>query len=110
MDTKMVLQFHRYGVYNTKSQVQYMADMASKYNCPVYLGEFGENSNSWTAGCVRLYDEAMQFAGWTCWPMKKSNINTILQVKRVSSYDNVISQWQNGGKPTSATLWNACKA
>lgn len=110
MDTKMVLQFHRYGVYNTKSQVQYMADMASKYNCPVYIGEFGENSNSWTAGCVNLYEEAMQFAGWTCWPMKKSNINTILQVKRVSSYDNVISQWQNGTKPSATTLWNACKA
>ena len=110
MDTKMVLQFHRYGVYNTKSQVQYMADMATKYNCPVYIGEFGENSNSWTAGCVNLYEEAMQFAGWTCWPMKKSNINTILQVKRVTSYDNVISQWQNGTKPTSSTLWNACKA
>ncbi|MBR4644059.1 MAG: cellulase family glycosylhydrolase [Bacteroidaceae bacterium] len=110
MDTKMVLQFHRYGVYNTKSQVQYMADMATKYNCPVYIGEFGENSNSWTAGCINLYEEAMQFAGWTCWPMKKSNINTILQVKRVTSYDNVISQWQNGTKPSSATLWNACKA
>ena len=110
MDSKMVLQFHRYGVYNTMSQVQYMADMATKYNCPVYIGEFGENSNSWTADCVRLYEEAMQFAGWSCWPMKKSNINTILQVKRVSSYDNVISQWQKGSRPTSTTLWNACKA
>ena len=109
MDSKMVLQFHRYGVYNTKSQVQYMADMSSKYNCPVYIGEFGENSNSWTAGCVNIYEEAMQFAGWTCWPMKKSNINTILQVKRVSSYDNVISQWQNGTRPSATSLWNACK-
>ncbi|MCR4592208.1 MAG: cellulase family glycosylhydrolase [Bacteroidaceae bacterium] len=110
MDAKMMLQFHRYGVYNTKEQVQYMADMASKYNCPVYIGEFGENSNSWTAGCVRLYEEAMQFAGWTCWPMKKSNINSILQVKRVSNYDNVITQWQNGTRPSPTTLWNACKA
>ena len=42
--------------------------------------------------------------------MKKSNINTILQVKRVSNYDNVISQWQNGTRPSSTTLWNACKA
>ena len=110
MDAKMVLQFHRYGVYNTKSQVQYMADMANKYNCPVYIGEFGENSNSWTADCVCLYEEAMQFAGWTCWPMKKSNINTILQVKRVSVYDNIISQWQKGNRPTATSLWNACKA
>ena len=84
--------------------------MASKYNCPVYIGEFGENSNSWTADCVCLYEEAMQFAGWTCWPMKKSNINTILQVKRVSGYDNIISQWQKGNRPTATSLWNACKA
>ena len=110
MDTKMMLQFHRYGVYNTKEQVKNMADMATKYRCPIYIGEFGENSNSWTAGCVRLYEEAMQFAAWTCWPMKKSNINSILQVKRVSNYDYVISQWQNGSRPSATTLWNACKA
>ncbi len=110
MDTKMMLQFHRYGVYNTKEQVKNMADMATKYRCPIYIGEFGENSNSWTAGCVRLYEEAMQFAAWTCWPMKKSNINSILQVKRVPSYDNVINEWQNGSHPSATTLWNACKA
>lgn len=110
MDTKMMLQYHRYGVYNTREQVQSMADMAGKYNCPIYIGEFGENSNSWTAGCVRLYEEAMQFAAWTCWPMKKSNINSILQVKRVSSYDNIISQWQDGNRPTATALWNALKA
>ncbi|MBR1499686.1 MAG: cellulase family glycosylhydrolase [Bacteroidaceae bacterium] len=110
MDSKMMLQYHRYGVYNTKSQVQGMADMATKYKCPVFIGEFGENSNSWTAGCVRLYEEAMQFGGWTCWPMKKSNINSILQVKRVSSYDKVISQWQDGTRPSASTLWSACKA
>ena len=110
MDAKMMLQFHRYGVYNTKEQVQYMADMATKYRCPVYIGEFGENSNSWIADAIRLYEQAMQFAGWTCWPMKKSNINSILQVKRVVSYDNVISQFQNGNQPSATTLWNACKA
>lgn len=108
MDPKMMIQYHRYGVYNTSSQVQGMADMAKKYNCPIYIGEFGENSNTWTADCVRLYEEAMHFAAWTCWPMKKSNINSILQVKRVSAYDKVISQWQNGGKPAASTLWDAC--
>lgn len=110
MDSKMMLQYHRYGVYNTSSQVKSMADMATKYNCPVYIGEFGENSNSWTAASIRLYEEAMKFAGWTCWPMKKSNINCMLQVKRLTAYDNVISQWQKGQRPSSTSLWNACKA
>lgn len=110
MDSRMMLQFHRYGVYNTIATVQYMTDLGTKYNCPVYLGEFGENSNSWVADAVRLYEEGIQFAGWTCWPMKKSNINTMLQVKRVSSYDNVISQWQNGSRPSATSLWNALKA
>ena len=109
LDAKMMLQYHRYGVYNTKSQVQGMAEMAAKYRCPVFIGEFGENSNSWTAGCVRLYEEAMQFGGWACWPMKKSNINALLQVKRVASYDNAISSYQNGTPPSATTLWNACR-
>ncbi|HBC28951.1 MAG TPA: hypothetical protein DC006_04670 [Prevotellaceae bacterium] len=110
MDSKMMLQFHRYGVYNTKSQVQYMANLGAKYNCPVYIGEFGENSNSWTADAIRLYEEAMGFAGWTCWPMKKSGINCLLKVRRVASYDKVIAGWKNGTRPTASALWSACKA
>lgn len=110
MDSKMILQFHRYGVYNTRSQVQYMADLGTKYSCPVYIGEFGENSNSWTADAIRLYEEAMGFAGWTCWPMKKSGINCLLQVGRVASYDTAISNWQKGTRPSASALWSACKA
>lgn len=110
MDPKMMLQFHRYGVYNTKESVKYMEDLATRHNCPVYIGEFGENSNSWTAGNIQLFEEGMGFAAWSCWPMKKSNINAILQVKRVSAYDDVISQYQNGSKPSSTTLWNACRS
>lgn len=107
MDDKLIIQYHRYGVYNTTGQVQGMADMSKKYNCPIFIGEFGENSNSWIADCVRLYEEAMEFAAWTCWPMKKSNINAIVQVNRIASYDNVISQYQKGNKPEATKLWNA---
>lgn len=110
LDSKMMLEYHRYGVYNTKDQVRDMADLAAKYNCPIFIGEFGENSNSWTASSVRLYEEAMQFAGWACWPMKKSNINALLKVTRASSYDSTISNWQKGIRPSATALWNACKA
>lgn len=111
MDSKMMLQFHRYNRYHTIPDEGWMTDMASKYNCPVYIGEFGENSNTYVSDAIRLYEEGLKLAAWTVWPMKKNHSNnTILYVQRVASYDNVIRQWQNGTKPSPDVLWNACKA
>ncbi len=50
------------------------------------------------------------FAAWTQWPLKKSNVNTILRVNRVKAYDDVITQLQAGRNPGAETVWNAFKA
>ena len=110
LDPKMVIQYHRYGVYNTLDQLSDMKANAVRHNCPVYVGEFGENSNTWDADAVRVMETGQQFAGWTQWPLKKSNMNTMLRVNRVAAYDNIITRWNNGQKPSATEMWNALKA
>lgn len=110
IDSKMILQFHRYWNHGNSGAVQWMADMGTKYNCPVYIGEFGENSNHWVGEHIRLCEEVGKFAAWTVWPMKKTSINCFLMVNRPSSYSNVISKYQNGQKPTATELWNGLVA
>lgn len=110
MDTKMMLQYHHYWHYGTKSCIQWCADMGTKYNCPIYIGEFGENSNHWVGEHIRLYEEVAKCAAWTVWPMKKTGINSFLKVTRPSAYSSVISKYQNGQKPTATELWNGLVA
>lgn len=110
MDSKLVLQFHRYWNHNTSGTIQYMIDLTTKYNCPAFIGEFGENSNTWVADNIRLCEEVGRFAAWTVWPYKKPGTSCFMESKRPTAYDNVIKQYQNGTKPSSATLWNGLKS
>lgn len=110
MDTKMMLQFHHYWHYGTKSCIQWCADMGTKYNCPIFIGEFGENSNHWVGEHVRLFEEVAKCAAWTIWPMKKPGINGFLKVSAPSAYTNVINKYQNGQKPSATELWNGLVA
>lgn len=110
MDSKMMLQFHRYWNYGNSGAVQWMADKGTQYSCPVYVGEFGENSNHWVGEHIRLCEEVGKFAAWTVWPMKKTGINSFLLVKRPSAYTNVINKYQDGQKPSATELWNGLVA
>ncbi len=110
LDSKMIIQYHRYGVYNTNDQLSGMKANGDSHDCPIYVGEFGENSNTWDADAVRAMEVGSGFAAWTQWPLKKSNVNTILRVNRVKAYDDVITQLQAGRNPGAETVWNAFKA
>jgi len=110
LDSKMIIQYHRYGVYNTTDQLNGMKANGDSHKCPIYIGEFGENSNTWDADAVRAMETGCGFAAWTQWPLKKSNVNTILRVNRVKAYDDVITKLQAGQNPGAETVWNAFKA
>lgn len=110
MDTKMMLQFHHYWHYGINSCIQWCADMGTKYSCPIYIGEFGENSNHWVGEHVRLYEEVAKCAAWTVWPMKKTGINAFLEVTKPAAYTNAINKYQNGSRPSATELWNGLVA
>ena len=110
MDTKMMLQFHHYWHYSTKDCIQWNVNLGNKYSCPIYIGEFGENSNAWVGDHVRIFEEVGMCAAWTVWPMKKPALNTFLGVNKPAAYDNVISKYQSGTTPSATELWNGLVA
>ena len=93
-DDNMVYSFHKYWNYNTLESIQWMINMRNSYNIPIWLGETGENSNSWFTSLIALAEQNK--IGWSWWPVKKAGINNVLMVPESASYNNLVSYWKTG--------------
>ena len=105
-DTNMAYSFHKYWNNNDASSIQWIIDLRNNNNCPVWLGESGENSNRWFTDCIVLMEK--NNIGWSFWPEKKSGINNILKATTNSDYTNLINYWK--GNATKPTVDNAFQA
>lgn len=101
-ETNIVASFHKYWNYNDAGSISGMIGLRDQYNVPIWIGETGENSNTWFTNAIHLF-ESNGF-GWAWWPMKKvGGINSPFSVVRKQGYSNLINYWQNGGtKPSVA--------
>jgi hypothetical protein len=99
-DDNMVYSFHKYWNYNTQEAIQWMINLRNTHNIPIWLGETGENSNSWFTDLIRLA-EANKI-GWSWWPVKKAGINNVLMVPESQQYNNLLSYWQTGSPSMTA--------
>jgi len=101
-DNNMVVSFHKYWSYNDLGSIQGMLDIRSQYNIPLWMGESGENSNTWFTDAIRLVEQ--NNIGWCWWPLKK--INSVvgpMTIKKTTGYQTLLDYWNNGGTvPTSA--------
>jgi hypothetical protein len=93
-DDNMVYSFHKYWNYNTQGSIQWMLDLRNTYNIPIWLGETGENSNSWFTDLIKLAEQNK--IGWSWWPVKKAGINNVVMVPESVAYNNLLSYWQTG--------------
>ena len=102
-DNKLVYSFHKYWNTNDASSIQGYLSISRTYNVPLWLGESGENSNSWFTDCINLmkqYD-----VGWSWWTLKKfSTINAPLNVPITSEYQQLLDYWQGKGSKPSVTF------
>lgn len=102
-DKKMAYSFHKYWNENSSGAIQNYLNLRSTYNVPLWLGETGENSNSWFTDCVILmkqYD-----IGWSWWTLKKfSTINAPLNVPITSDYQQLLNYWEGKGTKPSVTF------
>lgn len=87
-DKNMVLSFHKYWNYNDLNSIQHILDFRNKYNVPVWLGETGENSNTWFTEAIHLLEN--NNIGWAWWPLKKIGSNNPLEIVSNPDYDAVI--------------------
>ena len=101
-DNNMVASFHKYWSTNDLNSIQFALNMRDQQNLPVWLGESGENSNTWFTNAIKLVETNK--IGWAWWPMKKvaSVVNPLTVIKN-DDYNTLLNYWSNGGtKPDAA--------
>lgn len=90
-DANTVVSFHKYWNNNDAQSIRHMLDAREQNNAPVWVGETGENSNTWFAGAVRLFEEAN--IGWSWWPLKKIGNNNPLEIRSNPNYNSLVEYW-----------------
>ncbi|HMH23931.1 MAG TPA: cellulase family glycosylhydrolase [Puia sp.] len=100
-DDNMVLSFHKYGNFNDEAAIRRFTDLREKYNMPLWMGESGENSNTWFTDAIRLVES--KDIGWAWWQLKKIGINNPLEVRLTPSYQKLLDYWNGKGPVLSAT-------
>ncbi|MBN1952421.1 MAG: carbohydrate-binding protein [Bacteroidales bacterium] len=98
-DDNIVYSFHKYWTFNDPSSLSWMEDIRDTYNVPIWLGESGENSNTWFTNLITLCES--KSIGWSWWPVKKSGINNVLRVITNEDYSQLITDWTNGTTPNA---------
>jgi endoglucanase len=104
-DDNMAISYHKYWNYNDQASIQNMLNMRQQRNVPVWLGESGENSNTWFTNAIKLLEN--NGIGWAWWPLKKLGSNNALQVVMPQGYQKVVDYWNN---PQSAPRPSANEA
>ena len=95
-DNNMVLSFHKYGNFNNVGSINGFLNMSKENNVPLWLGEAGENSNTWFTESIALAES--HNIGWSWWQEKKIGINNPLQIKPAALYQKLLDYW-NGKAP-----------
>ena len=88
-DDNMVYAFHKYWNATDVGTINYLLDMSTQNNVPLWLGESGENSNPWFFEVTRLVEA--RGIGWNWWTHKKiATITGPLSAPFAPGYEEVI--------------------
>ena len=99
-DNYMVYAFHKYWNETDLSSIQQYRNLRNQNITPLWLGESGENSNSWYFEVVKLMEA--QNIGWNWWAHKKfATITSPLSAQIPTGYQQIIDYWGgNASKPS----------
>ncbi|MDN3642847.1 carbohydrate-binding protein [Lutimonas halocynthiae] len=106
-DNNMVYSFHKYWSFNDQASIQWVLDLREAQNVPLWMGEAGENSNTWFQEAISLFEK--NGIGWSWWPMKRIE-TTVSPYSIVFSdgYKNILEYWRgNVAKPSEAEAYAA---
>lgn len=106
-DKNTVISFHKYWNPNTPADIKHIIETREQQQAPVWLGETGENSNTWFTGAVRLLEDAN--IGWSWWPLKKMGFNNPLEVPNNPGYQRLLDYWHGKTelRPSAGEAWAA---
>lgn len=99
-DDNVVFAFHKYWNSTDQGTINYLLALRDQTQTPLWLGESGENSNTWFYETTRLVES--NGIGWNWWTHKKlSTITSPLSAPRNENYDKVTEYWKGSGpRPT----------
>lgn len=102
-DDNFVIHFHRYGVLPTNETFEDFLKVSEQFNVPLWLGETGENINTWFSGMSKLCEEYE--VSYHFWPYKKLGKNNgSLTIKTPDNWDALTDYVEKGIKPDRNTV------
>ncbi|MDC3077667.1 cellulase family glycosylhydrolase, partial [Flavobacteriales bacterium] len=106
-DDNMVYSFHKYWNSTNEDDLDWILPMREQYNVPLWMGESGENSNTWYTDAVTLFEN--NNVGWAWWAMKKiGSVNSPYRIIVNEGYQKILNYWKNEGeKPSEDEAYNA---
>ncbi len=106
-DENMSYSFHKYWGETTLATIQSYISMSNQYNIPLWMGESGENSNSWYYEVFIELLEANNI-GWNFWTHKKvEKISSPFSAVVTPQYQTLINYWSGSGAEPSETYAQA---
>ena len=114
-DDEMVYSFHHYIGSSADSITssnpshwmhQYITDISLNYDVPLWIGEFGENSNHWAYNKTKFFER--HDIGWSWWNFKSiERISSLFSYEISEEYQVLIDYWNgNGNKPDTISAFN----
>ena len=106
-DTNMVYSFHKYWNHNNPGDLDWILPLREQQNVPLWMGESGENSNTWFTDAVSLFED--NNIGWAWWAVRKiGDIDSPYAIDINSGYQDILDYWQgNGPEPTATEAFNS---
>ena len=99
-DNNLVVSFHKYWNHNNQASIGGMINQRNSQNVPFWLGESGENSNTWFANAINLVER--NNIGWAWWPYKKiDSTSGNLSATKTQGYQKLLNYWGSGGTKPS---------
>ena len=106
-DDNMVYSFHKYWSTVNDDDLDWILPMRDQQNVPLWMGESGENSNTWYTRFISLLEK--NDVGWAWWTIKKvGDIDSPFSVKLNPGYQKILDYWKGeGDKPTEDEAYAA---
>tara|TARA_R110002126_G_scaffold291172_1_gene450691 strand:+ start:23767 stop:27027 length:3261 start_codon:yes stop_codon:yes gene_type:complete len=95
-DDNLVYSFHKYWSFNNENDVDWILPLRETYNVPLWMGESGENSNTWFTDAISLFEN--NDIGWAWWTMRKiGDIDSPYAVDINPGYQKILDYWKDEG-------------
>ena len=97
-DDKLMYTCHRYGGEATKEAIAHYINFRDSVNRPMYMGEFGHNSDQWQRDFVSVLKEVN--IGYTFWPYKKVDGSCMVGIQRPEGWDSIVVRYAETSRNT----------